>query len=74
MAARVISGECTPSVFQLIQSNLILFISNPFGIYVRMLGRDVDGYIGILWQGFLNGPKGSLKQMRMLVRPRPGDK
>ncbi|XP_017073817.1 microfibril-associated glycoprotein 4 isoform X2 [Drosophila eugracilis] len=45
-------------------------LSNPFGLYQRLLERDVDGYKGILWRGFLDGPKGSLKSVRMLVRPR----
>ncbi|KAH8274682.1 hypothetical protein KR018_005070 [Drosophila ironensis] len=44
-------------------------LSNPFGLYQRLLERDVDGYKGILWRGFLDGPKGSLKIVRMLVRP-----
>ncbi|ALC48323.1 CG1889 [Drosophila busckii] len=44
--------------------------SNPFGLYQRLLERDVDGYKGILWRGFLDGPKGSLKRMRLLLRPR----
>ncbi|XP_016954607.1 microfibril-associated glycoprotein 4 isoform X2 [Drosophila biarmipes] len=45
-------------------------LSNPFGLYQRLLERDVDGFKGILWRGFLDGPKGSLKIVRMLVRPR----
>ncbi|KAL7742851.1 hypothetical protein ACLKA6_016219, partial [Drosophila palustris] len=45
-------------------------LSNPFGLYQRLLERDVDGFKGILWRGFLNGPKGSLKRMQMLIRPR----
>ncbi|XP_022234216.1 angiopoietin-4 isoform X2 [Drosophila obscura] len=47
-------------------------LSNPFGLYQRLLERDVDGYKGILWRGFLDGPKGSLKIVRMMVRPRSG--
>ncbi|KAH8317083.1 hypothetical protein KR074_008274 [Drosophila pseudoananassae] len=47
-------------------------LSNPFGLYQRLLERDVDGFKGILWRGFLDGPKGSLKIVRMLVRPRSG--
>nr|NP_727376.2 uncharacterized protein Dmel_CG1889, isoform D [Drosophila melanogaster]AAN09619.2 uncharacterized protein Dmel_CG1889, isoform D [Drosophila melanogaster] len=45
-------------------------LTNPFGLYQRLLERDVDGFKGILWRGFLNGPKGSLKIVRMMVRPR----
>ncbi|EDW07878.2 uncharacterized protein Dmoj_GI15995, partial [Drosophila mojavensis] len=45
-------------------------LSNPFGVYQPQLTRDVDGYQGILWHGFLDGPKGSLKKLRILVRPR----
>ncbi|XP_043659435.1 microfibril-associated glycoprotein 4 [Drosophila teissieri] len=45
-------------------------LSNPFGLYQRLLERDVDGFKGILWRGFLDGPKGSLKIVRMMVRPR----
>ncbi|KAH8301034.1 hypothetical protein KR044_011941 [Drosophila immigrans] len=45
-------------------------LSNPFGLYQRLLERDVDGFKGILWRGFLDGPKGSLKRVRMLLRPR----
>ncbi|KAH8287092.1 hypothetical protein KR054_002220 [Drosophila jambulina] len=45
-------------------------LSNPFGVYQRTLERDLDGYKGILWRGFLDGPKGSLKIVRMMVRPR----
>ncbi|XP_044316962.1 microfibril-associated glycoprotein 4 isoform X2 [Drosophila rhopaloa] len=45
-------------------------LSNPFGLYQRHLERDVDGFKGILWRGFLDGPKGSLKIVRMMVRPR----
>ncbi|XP_034489760.1 microfibril-associated glycoprotein 4 [Drosophila innubila] len=45
-------------------------LSNPFGLYQRLLERDVDGFKGILWSGFLDGPKGSLKRMQMLIRPR----
>ncbi|KAH8420023.1 hypothetical protein KR009_005021 [Drosophila setifemur] len=44
-------------------------LSNPFGLYQRLLQRDVDGYKGILWRGFLDGPKGSLKIVRLRVRP-----
>ncbi|EDW00524.1 fibrinogen C domain-containing protein 1 [Drosophila grimshawi] len=45
-------------------------LSNPFGMYQRLLERDVDGFKGILWKGFFSGPKGSMKLMRFLVRPR----
>ncbi|XP_068158655.1 microfibril-associated glycoprotein 4 isoform X2 [Drosophila tropicalis] len=45
-------------------------LSNPFGLYQKLLERDVDGYKGILWRGFLDGPRGSLKLVRMLLRPR----
>ncbi|SPP78031.1 fibrinogen-like protein A isoform X1 [Drosophila guanche] len=45
-------------------------LSNPFGLYQRLLDRDPDGYKGILWRGFLDGPKGSLKIVRMMLRPR----
>ncbi|XP_030379535.1 microfibril-associated glycoprotein 4 isoform X2 [Scaptodrosophila lebanonensis] len=45
-------------------------LSNPFGIYQRILDRNVDGYKGILWRGFLDGPKGSLKRIRLSVRPK----
>ncbi|XP_060663937.1 LOW QUALITY PROTEIN: microfibril-associated glycoprotein 4 [Drosophila nasuta] len=45
-------------------------LSNPFGLYQRLLERDVDSFKGILWRGFLDGPKGSLKRVRMLLRPR----
>ncbi|EDV46212.1 microfibril-associated glycoprotein 4 isoform X2 [Drosophila erecta] len=45
-------------------------LSNPFGLYQRLLERDVDGFKGILWRGFLDGPKGSLKLVRMMIRPR----
>ncbi|XP_033239342.1 microfibril-associated glycoprotein 4 isoform X1 [Drosophila pseudoobscura] len=47
-------------------------LSNPFGLYQRLLDRDKDEYKGILWRGFLDGPKGSLKIVRMMVRPRNG--
>ncbi|KAI8033733.1 angiopoietin-4 isoform X1 [Drosophila gunungcola] len=45
-------------------------LSNPFGLYQQLLERDYDGFKGILWHGFLDGPKGSLKIVRMMVRPR----
>lgn len=49
-------------------------LSNPFGLYQRLLERDVDSFKGILWRGFLDGPKGSLKRVQMMIRPRTKNK
>ncbi|XP_017055728.1 microfibril-associated glycoprotein 4 isoform X2 [Drosophila ficusphila] len=45
-------------------------LSNPFGLYQRRFDRDFEDFKGILWHGFLDGPKGSLQIIRMLIRPR----
>ncbi|TDG39788.1 hypothetical protein AWZ03_013789 [Drosophila navojoa] len=43
--------------------------SNLFGTFQHRHGQQIDYYKGILWNHIQPGPKGSLRYVRMLIRP-----
>ncbi|EDW65758.1 fibrinogen-like protein A [Drosophila virilis] len=45
------------------------FESNLFGTFQKKYGQEIDYFKGILWKTFLPGPTGSLRYVRMLIRP-----
>ncbi|XP_017872506.1 PREDICTED: fibrinogen-like protein A [Drosophila arizonae] len=43
--------------------------SNLFGTFQKRYGQQIDYYKGILWNHIQPGPKGSLRYVRILIRP-----
>ncbi|XP_034118633.1 LOW QUALITY PROTEIN: fibrinogen-like protein A [Drosophila nasuta] len=47
------------------------FESNLFGTFQFKYGQEIGYFKGILWKTFVPGPTGSLRYVRMLIRPKP---
>ncbi|XP_030564659.1 ryncolin-2 [Drosophila novamexicana] len=45
------------------------FESNLFGTFQKKYGQEIGYFKGILWKTFVPGPTGSLRYVRMLIRP-----